>query len=149
MQNSPQPYPLPEGSLLLPLAFEDRSVNNFVYLKNGKPHYNFTVARDTALPSEDIAAYVTRQIALLKRNIPSYQLKQRSPVQLGKDASALFGEQLDACYKSGHQTVYQCHAAFFITHERALNFSASSASAFDADFYTVWQAWLASFVPAA
>ena len=142
----PTTYQLQEGSIQLPPQLQDRSINTFIHFDNGKIVFNLSISRDTPKAGEDIGAYFLRQIALLQQNMPGYKLNARAPVLLGSGAQALTGEQLDAKYKSGQQIVYQRQAAFFLTPQQALIFSATAAQPFAEEFDGMWQNYLASFV---
>lgn len=137
-----------EGSVELPEGFEDRTANLFVPA-NTESQPNLSIARDTPQDGETLDAYVTRQIAVLKSRLAGHKLVRREAARLGRDDTALDGEQIDARYKNGGRVIHQRQAAFLIAPQRALIFSASSPRPFDTTFETLWQNWLASFVPRA
>ncbi|MDF0607136.1 DUF1795 domain-containing protein [Neisseriaceae bacterium TC5R-5] len=140
-----QRYQIQEGSIELPAGFHDRSTNIFVQGQIEQSGLNLNIARDTLQPAEDLAAYVDRQIKLLNKKMLGYQIKQRQAVQLGNGEGQLNGEQIDATHKSGSQTLHQRQAAFLISPERALIFSATSKQPFTGPLNTLWQNWLASY----
>lgn len=144
-------YRIDEGSITLPPAFQDRSNNIFVVADKLDTLPNLSIARDTLQAGEDIPAYVTRQIALLKRKMAGHKVEQRAASWLGSGDEAIEGEAIQAHYRSGTTTVYQRQAAFALPSAaqplRVLIFTASSPKPFIATFDTLWQDWLESFVP--
>ncbi len=140
-----RPYTIQEGNFAIPATLTDRTINTFLHQEDGQTIYNLTVARDTPQSGEDGPAYVSRQIGLLKANMPNYKIADRRPAQLGAGDGAIPGEQIQATYRSGQKIVHQRQAAFFIAPDQALVFSASSAFPFDSAFEQVWHAWLQSF----
>jgi hypothetical protein len=138
-------YFINEGSVVLPDSFLDRTTNIFIRHEPGQPQLNFNIARDTVKEKETIQDYVSRQIGLLKQNMAGYKLQNRTEATLGKGDEAVTGEQIEATYKSGGQTIYQRQAAFLISPGWALIFSASSAKVFDEYLHALWKDWLVSF----
>lgn len=114
MANPNQHYQIQEGTLIIPHWLEDRTINTFVHSVSGQVKFNVTIEHDKPLPDEIVQDYLTRQIALLKKNMPSYKLAQRTPATLGALDNAIPGEQVSSTYKSGQQTVFQRQAAFII-----------------------------------
>ncbi|NHZ39905.1 DUF1795 domain-containing protein [Massilia aquatica] len=137
-----------EGSIGLPAGYEDRTSNIFIPA-NLQTQPNLSIARDWLAEGEDLAAYVERQIALLKSRLASHKLLARAPERLGLHDPAMQGERIEAQYKNGAQTIRQRQAAFVIGPRRALILTAASARAFDQEFETLWRAWLDSFAPPA
>ncbi|NHZ97787.1 DUF1795 domain-containing protein [Massilia sp. CCM 8734] len=137
-----------EGSIGLPAGYEDRTSNIFTPA-NLQNQPNLSIARDWLAEGEDLAAYVDRQIALLKARLASHKLLARAPERLGRHDPALAGERIEAQYKNGAQTIRQRQAAFLIGPRRALILSAATARPFDQDFDTLWRGWLDSFAPPA
>lgn len=133
-----------EGNIALPEGFEDRTANVFVPA-NTETSPNLSIARDRLNAGEELSAYVTRQVALLKSRIPGHKVTRRGPARLGAEDGALDGEQIDAEYKNSGRTVYQRQAAFLIAPQRALIFSAASPVPLNEAFDSLWLGWLASF----
>lgn len=133
-----------EGSIGLPPGFEDRTTNIFVPsdLQN-QP--NLSIARDWLAEGETLAAYVDRQLGLLKGRLSSHKLLARTEERLGLHEPALSGERIEAQYKNGAQTIRQRQAAFLIGPQRALILTAATARPFDERFDTLWRGWLDSF----
>jgi hypothetical protein len=136
-----------EGSVGLPPGFEDRTTNLFVPT-DPQNQPNLSIARDWLAPGETLAAYVDRQLGMLKARMPGHKLLARSAERLGAHEPALVGERIEAQYKNGAQTIRQRQAAFEIADGRALVFTAATPRAFDAEFDTLWRAWLDSFAAA-
>jgi hypothetical protein len=135
-----------EGSVNLPLGFEDRTTNLFV---PGNPQLqpNLSVARDWMKSDETLASYVDRQLGLLKSQLASHRLVVRESARLGAGESALTGQRIDSVYKSGKTVVYQRQAAFEVAAARVLVFTASSPRGFDEAFEQLWMNWLSSYLP--
>lgn len=140
-------YQIQEGSFHQPPNMQDRSMNNFVFPASGAVSFNISIARDVMLAEETINAYVTRQIALLAKNMPGHKMSARGSAYLGFGQQQIHGEQIDASYKSGKQQVWQRQAAFVIGPSKVLIFSCSSANALTGEQEAVWQDLLHSFVP--
>jgi hypothetical protein len=136
-----------EGSIGLPPGFEDRTANLFVPT-DPQNTPNLSIARDWLNIDETLAAYVDRQVQLLKSRLPGHKLVSRQAERLGNDAACLAGERIEAQYKNGAQTVHQLQAAFLVAPRRALIVTAASSRAFGQQFEILWRAWLDSFVPA-
>lgn len=145
--NTPARLGLHEGSVNLPVGFEDRTTNLFVPA-DPQNQPNLSIARDWFKEGETLQAYVDRQLGILKSRMPGHKLLDRLNEQLGLDTSALAGERIDAQYKNGAQIIRQRQAAFDIGAGRALVFSAATPRAFDDAFESMWRAWLDSFQPA-
>lgn len=137
-----------EGSVCLPIGFEDRSANLFVP-HDPQRHPNLSVARDRLAPGETLEEYVDRQLGMLRTRLTSHRLLERSSERLGAGDYALLGERLDSHYKNGAQAIRQRQAAFDLGAGRALIFSAATPGALDAPFDLLWRAWLDSFRRAA
>lgn len=135
-----------EGSIDLPGGYEDRT-SNILVPKNVEAQPNLSIARDNLKPDELLADYVTRQVALLKSRLPGHKVLDRTPAQLGSDDDTLAGECITAQYKNNGRLIYQRQAAFLISADRALIFSASSPAPLDDAFDEFWQHWLSSFTP--
>ncbi|ATJ88279.1 DUF1795 domain-containing protein [Ralstonia solanacearum] len=133
-----------EGSIALPPGFEDRTTNLFVPA-DPATQPNLSVARDWLKDGEALAAYVDRQLGVLKARMPGHRLLSRQAEQLGPDARGLDGERIDATYRSGSQTIRQRQAVFVVAPRRALIFTASSPAAFDEAFEAFWRAWLGGY----
>jgi hypothetical protein len=136
-----------EGSVCLPQGFEDRTTNLFVP-QDPQNQPNLSIARDWLAPGETLAAYVDRQLGILKARMPGHKLLGRTGERLGTHEPALAGERIEAQYKNGAQTIRQRQAAFEIGEGRALVFTAATPRAFDAHFDALWRNWLDSFEPA-
>jgi hypothetical protein len=151
---TPSPSPTParigmhEGSVRMPEGFEDRTTNLFV---PADPQHqpNLSIARDWFAPGETLAAYVDRQLGMLKSRMPGHKLLGRVDERLGLHEPALVGERIEAQYKNGAQVIRQRQAAFDIGQGRALVFTAATPRAFDERFDALWREWLDSFQPAA
>ncbi|MCW7540924.1 DUF1795 domain-containing protein [Aquabacterium sp. A7-Y] len=140
-------YWINEGSFALPSGLIDRTTNIFVPA-NTEVQPNLNVSRDNAEADEDVAAYVNRQLAIMKQKLPGYQMRQRNAVQLGQGDSAVPGEQVEAQYKNGGRPVFMRQAAFLLpAGTKVLVFSASSPKPLGAAFDAEWATLLASFVP--
>ncbi len=143
-----------EGSVDLPAGYEDRSTNLLVPA-NTQTQPNLSVARDWMKPDETLAAYVDRQLALLKSQLAGHRVLNRQAVRLGAapatdepadpSAAACVGERIDAHYRNGKLVIYQRQAAFEIAPSRVLVFSASQANGFGDAFERLWTDWLASY----
>ena len=137
-----------EGSITLPAGYEDRTSNLFVP-GNTQTQANLSVARDWMKPEETLAAYVDRQLSLLKSQLAGHRLIAREPASLGSpsqpDSVVIQGVRVDAHYKNGKLTVYQRQAAFETAPRRVLVFTASKANSFGEAFEQQWSAWLASY----
>jgi len=136
-----------EGSVCLPPGFEDRTTNMFVPA-DPQSQPNLSIARDWFAKGETLAAYVDRQLGILKARMPGHKLLARTVERLGAHEPALVGQRIEAQYKNGAQTIRQRQAAFEIADGRALLFTAATPRAFDAQFDAMWRAWLDSFEPA-
>lgn len=143
--NTFAPVVMHEGVISIPPGFEDRTTQLFVP-RNTETEPNLSVARDTLHEGETLEKYITRQIGVLKSRLAGHKVVRRESATLGKPDAVLNGEEIDAHYKNGGRIIYQRQAAFLVTPHRALIFSASSASAFDDAFETLWRTWLDSFV---
>ncbi|MBL8482905.1 MAG: DUF1795 domain-containing protein [Rhodocyclaceae bacterium] len=140
----PQVLRLHEGSIALPNGYEDRTANLFVPVTDTKLLPNLSIARDWMRENETLPDYVTRQIGLLKANLPGHKVLARAPASLGREA-VLAGEQIDASHKAGGQTIHQRQAAFEVAPRRALIFTATMPGLPHPEFDAYWRAWLASF----
>lgn len=140
-------YFINEGSLQLPAGFQDRTANIFVQGDTEQSTFNLNIGRDNMHPDETLAAYVERQIGLMKEKISGYKLLSRGNACLGKGDSAIDGEQIDACYRSANRTIYQRQAAFPLSEQRVLIFSATGASPHGEHANAIWTGWLESFTP--
>ena len=138
---------LHEGSIGLPPGFTDRTANLFVP-EDPQRQPNLSVARDWLEPQESLAAYVDRQLQVLKTRLPNHKLVERVTERLGQGDAALVGERIEAKYKNGNQLIRQRQAAFLIAPARALILTAASTQPFDNDFEALWRSWLDSFVQA-
>jgi hypothetical protein len=138
-------YRINEGIFTLPAGFTDRSVNSFIQGEPGNSTFNLSVSRDVPLPDEPVAAYVERQLSLLKKNLKGYRLLHRQPCVLGSGEQALTGVEVYGHWKEGARAIYQRQAAFMPEAQQVLIFSATAGGAFDPPRDTQWQAWLASF----
>ncbi|CAN0628313.1 conserved protein of unknown function [Burkholderia multivorans] len=136
-------YTIEEGSIALPNGFEDRSTTVFVLSDATLPPINFNITRDTLLPDETLAAYLDRQLVLLRKNLSGYTLTRRDPVTLGNGEIA--GEQFSATQKHGAQTIHQRQAAFIHQPGRVLVFSCTGVRPFGETQDAMWHDWLASF----
>jgi hypothetical protein len=138
-----------EGSITLPAGYEDRT-NNLLVPANTQTQANLSIARDTMKPGETLPAYIDRQIASLKSQLPGHKVIARKPVLLGAGDTAPAGERIDATYRNGRHLIHQRQAAFAFDGAagRVLIFSASSLTAFDAEQDAQWTEWLASYAPA-
>jgi len=136
---------LHEGSIGLPSGFEDRSANLFVPA-DPQQQPNLSIARDWLAADETLAAYVERQLRVLKSRLPNHKLVARVEDRLGADETGLAGERIDAQYKNAAQTVRQRQAVFLVGPRRALILTAASPRPFDEQFETLWREWLDSFV---
>lgn len=139
---------LHEGSVGLPAGFDDRTTNLFVPA-DPQNQPNLSIARDRLGEGETLAAYVDRQLGILKARMPGHKLLGRTDERLGLHEPALVGERIDAQYKNGAQVIRQRQAAFDIGNGRALVFTAATPRAPDERFETLWRTWLDSFQPAA
>ena len=139
---------LHEGSVGLPAGFDDRTTNIFVPA-DPQSQPNLSIARDRLGEGETLAAYVDRQLGILKARMPGHKLLGRTDERLGLHEPALVGERIDAQYKNGAQVIRQRQAAFDIGNGRALVFTAATPRAPDERFETLWRTWLDSFQPAA
>ena len=135
---------LHEGSIALPVGFEDRSANIFVPADT-QTQPNLSIARDWLADGETLSAYVDRQLTLLKARLPGHKLVARAGERLGLEEPACLGERIEAHYKNGAQMVRQRQAAFLIAPRRALILTAASPRALDAAFEALWRGWLDSF----
>lgn len=137
-----------EGSITLPAGYEDRTSNVFVP-GNTQTQANLSVARDWMKPEETLAAYVDRQLSLLKSQLAGHRLIAREPASLGApsqpDSVVIQGVRVDAHYKNGKLTIYQRQAAFETAPRRVLVFTASKANSFGEAFEQQWSTWLASY----
>ncbi|NHZ64902.1 DcrB-related protein [Massilia genomosp. 1] len=135
-----------EGSIGLPLGYEDRTANIFV---PGDPQFqpNLSIARDWLIEGETLASYVDRQLGILKARIPNHKFIGRVPEQLGQNNPAWIGERIEAHYKNGAQMIRQRQAAFLIGSKRALIFTMASPHPFNDKLEALWRGWLDSFVP--
>ncbi|WP_137940361.1 DUF1795 domain-containing protein [Chitinivorax sp. B] len=140
-------YHLHEGSIVLPAGFSDRTANVFIVLDRTASAPNLSIARDQLLDGETLTTYVDRQLGIMKSKLTGHKVDRRQVAVLGRDSQSIEGEHIDAHYKNGKVTVWQRQAAFLISPERALIFSASCAHALDATFDQLWDEWLGSFVP--
>ena len=141
-------YPLVEGTLPLPDNVQDRTVNMFTLGTSLPAPLSITVSRDDLLPDEHFEAYIKRQIKLLGSNLKGYTLSGQEVCQLGADAHAITGVQLNARYMNGQRPIYQRQAAFLVSTGRALIFTTTSQTPFSAQQDQEWQAMLMGFVPA-
>lgn len=139
-------YSLQEGTLSLPQGFNDRTVNMFVLGSTMPAPLSITVARDDLLPSEDLTAYVERQLKLLASKMRGYTLLGKSAASLSASAPVP-GIQIDAYYLVDGRPFYQRQAAFLIEPRRALIFSTTSQGDFSAEQTAGWLELLQSFVP--
>ena len=133
-----------EGSVCLPEGFEDRTANLFVP-KDPQSQPNLSIARDWLVQGETLAAYVDRQLGMLKARMPGHKLLARGEERLGQQEPALLGTRIDAQYKNGAQIVRQRQAAFDIGGGRLLVFSAATPRGFDEQFEALWRSWLDSY----
>lgn len=137
-----------EGSVGLPAGFEDRTTNLFVPADlHSQP--NLSIARDWLAPDETLAAYVDRQLGILKARMSGHKLLARAHERLGLQEPALVGERIDSQYKNGAQVIRQRQAAFEVGKSRVLVFTAATPKSFDERFEASWRVWLDSFQPAA
>jgi len=135
-----------EGSVGLPPGFEDRTANLFVPA-DPQSQPNLSIARDWLGQDETLAAYVDRQLGILKARMPGHKLLGRTEERLGLHEPALAGQRIDAQYKNGGQVIRQRQAAFDVGHGRVLVFTAATPRAFDDAFEALWRTWLDSFQP--
>lgn len=149
MQQTLQPYQINEGSLSFPARFVDRTLQQFTgEWQPGKP-ITLVVSREQANPDETGSEFATRHMAHLRRALPQYRQLKQAVATLGSGAAAIPGDQFYFSHKHNGQTVFQWQGIFLVEQQRALILSASSNRHLDEHFDPVWQAWLASFVPAA
>jgi hypothetical protein len=144
-------YRLHEGRLRLALeSFTDRTVNTFLMSgEDGKPVMNLIISRDELASGEDIVAYVTRQIALLGKNIKGHRVVSRKPATLGSGDGAIDGEEIDCVQKHGGKVMHQRQAGFALPEpfaRRVLVFSATQEKAFSEGFEQSWRKLLSGFV---
>lgn len=137
---------LHEGSIGLPPGYEDRTANMFVPV-DPQIQPNLSIARDWLMEGETLAAYVDRQLGILKARIPNHKLIARVPEQLGQGNLPWVGERIEAHYKNGAQMIRQRQAAFLIGSRRALILTVASPHPFNDALETLWRGWLDSFVP--
>ncbi|RJX82703.1 DcrB-related protein [Pseudomonas sp. LS-2] len=139
-------YELQEGSIALPKGFQDRTVNMFVLGASIPSPLSITVSRDTLLPSEELKAYVDRQVKMLASKLRGYTVLGKKGVSLSSGA-AIEGFQIDAYYVNEGRPFYQRQAAFLIEPGRALIFSTTAQADFSQEQNRDWADLLASFQP--
>jgi hypothetical protein len=135
-----------EGSVGLPPGFEDRTTNLFVPA-DPQVQPNLSIARDSLVQGETLAAYVDRQIGILKARMPGHKLLARANERLGLQEPALVGERIDAQYKNGTQVIRQRQAAFLAGENRVIIFTVATPRAIDDRLDMLWRTWLDSFQP--
>lgn len=142
-----RPFLINEGAFTVPDGFQDRTANIFIQGDPESSLQNINIGRDHRGGDESIQDYVTRQIALLAKNLSGHKVKERKATQLGvnKSNQPIAGEQIDAGYKSNGRFFYQRQAAFPMSGTLVLIFSATSAKPFDEEFEEMWSQWLGSF----
>ncbi|MEB3902706.1 DUF1795 domain-containing protein [Pseudomonas juntendi] len=139
-------YQLQEGSITLPEGFQDRTVNMFILGSNIPAPLNITISRDNVLPSEDLDAYIDRQVKLIASKLRGYTVLARKPAQLSS-SQPLMGVQIEGYYLNDGRPVYQRQAAFEIAPGRILVFSTTSQKDFSGKQNESWLALLSSFQP--
>lgn len=139
-------YQLQEGSIALPEGFQDRTVNMFILGSNIPAPLNITISRDNVLPSEDLDAYIDRQVKLIASKLRGYTVLARKPAQLSS-SQPLMGVQIEGYYLNDGRPVYQRQAAFEIAPGRILVFSTTSQKDFSGKQNESWLALLSSFQP--
>ncbi|WP_017347826.1 DcrB-related protein [Pantoea sp. A4] len=108
-----------EGSVTLPDGYRDRTVNVLIATDETSPALN--ISRDSLNPGEDLAAYVTRQLASLADGLKGWAEKERAPAVLGDNV--LQGEQVLATYLRSGQRVWQRQAVFVVGGDTVLVFT--------------------------
>lgn len=144
-------YRFNEGSIELPLErYTDRTANILILGQPETSQFNLTISRDRLREGEDLAAYVTRQIELMAKNIKGHTVQQRGPVSLGSADREVPGEFIDATHPSGGKTFFQRQAAFPLGAPfdgQVLVFSVTQDRPFAANFQGEWEHVLGSFRP--
>lgn len=135
-------YHTEEGSFEISESFHDRTVNCFVLGETGRSQFNLSISRDIPLQGEQVGDYVERQLKILKKNINKYKLIQKKESQLGGKYD---GVEIYGTWKEKKQNIFQRQAAFLITQNKILIFSATSEKDFAEREFNYWQKWLNSF----
>lgn len=146
-QNS---YQFNEGTLHSLSVFTDRTANIFYLGEPETAKLNVTIARDQLKDGEALAAYITRQIAILADKLKGHKLQKRYAATLGDGADLINGEAIDATHILQNKTYHQRQSAFALAGDkqnRVLIFSLTQDKPFDAGINEKWQTLLKSFKP--
>ncbi len=145
-------YLLNEGRLDLPAAYTDNSTNVLILHDADGHTINVTISRDRLLTGEELAAYVDRQIGLLKKQIKGYKLIERSECQIGQADAPLAAQQLRATLPGQHKTTLHQQQAGTVLPAgefagKVLVFTVTTTRPLNEAEQTLWKDLLASYRP--
>ncbi|MBK0017262.1 DcrB-related protein [Kosakonia sp. S42] len=130
MSESAQPCLFTEGQVTLPEGYQDRTVN--VFMPPGANAPAFNISRDTQNPSETLAAYIDRQMALMAKHLKGWKTGERTEAVLGDNLA--IGEIIHASYLRDGKRTFQQQAVFNSSANHILVFTMSAVRALnDAD----------------
>lgn len=116
-----------EGLINFPDGYQERTVNVFAPSAADAPA--FSISRDTLNPSETLAAYIDRQLALMAKHIKGWKQGERNVVTSGE--SLLQGEIVHASYLRDGKRVWQQQAVFNVNGVKILVFTMTCTRAPD------------------
>ena len=88
----PRPYQMDEARFELPAGWQDQSVHIFAVPAAGDggmgaapsaSEFSLVIHRDTPPPDEDLAAYVTRQVANVRATLPGVRVLREGELTVG------------------------------------------------------------------
>jgi hypothetical protein len=132
-----------EGSIALPEAYQDRTINVFASASGQSPALN--ISRDQLKPQQTLADYVDSQLELLSQNIKGWKQDDRQTITLG--CTALPTEQVAASFLREGQRMWQLQAVSALPNGQVLVFTLSKTEKISEQDHALWQRWLASFAP--
>lgn len=142
----PQPQAIcqiSEGTINLPVAYLDRTVNIFTSSTTHAPAFN--ISRDTLQESETLPAYIDRQLKLMQQHLKGWQQSLREAAALGEPARV--GESVHASYLRDGKRIWQQQAVFTPDNRHVLVFTMTANAAFTAADNALFQELLGSFRP--
>jgi len=138
-------YHINEGSIQLPHAFDDRTMQVLIPEGSGVG-FNLVITRDPLEPGETPSGYLNRQMDDLRRQVTKYQETLREPVHLGGKSQGIEGVCLEVHYKQQGKFLYHRQGVFALpNHKQMLTLTASSAAMFTEAQRHAWSAIVASF----
>ncbi|MDL2274731.1 DUF1795 domain-containing protein [Desulfosarcina sp. OttesenSCG-928-G10] len=141
-------YMMQEGTLALPDATEDRTVNIFQMTGVGKGEScNLVVNRDVCEAGETLEAYVSRQLKLLGRTMRSMKETARREAVIGTPQVPAMEIEVRSTDVSTGRVQYQILACCKLSDRSVLLFTLTSPSPLSEALRSDWQRIIGSFSP--